>query len=105
MADDYDDEIDRFNERVPDDVHPNDVADFMRGRYSRDTIPDSFIDEVADGIADRRRSQGQIPDDPRDVDVESERGRGVTVGQITFDSEANRWRDKETGNFVSSDDL
>lgn len=97
-----DDDVNSMDERVPNDVHPDDMQAYLRERYSRSTMSDHAVSVFAEKIADKREVQGRVPDDPRRVGTTGETGRGEqTLGEVTYDEDMGRWRDAETGQFTT----
>jgi hypothetical protein len=109
MTDTEDAATDFDENRVPEDVHPDDVEDYLRSRFSESTMSDAAVREFAKYIAERRRNQDRVPDDPADVEEPTGRDRtgrsDIDLGEIEYDSELNRWRHADSGQFVTEEDL
>lgn len=86
---DYEDAARHFDRNhIPADrTTQTQIADYMESEFSRDTVPEGLIDEIAPMIAEDRTAEG---------------GRAVEIagGDVYLDPDSNAWRDRDTGAFT-----
>lgn len=89
----YPDRSPDFDDKVPDDrVDGESIRDWLDDEHP--SLPDDFAQGLADDIEEKRQSSGSAG-----AGVEGE-GLG---GDEYFDPDTGRWRDSETGQFVSKE--